>query len=115
MSRVIHSHAARMLAVAGFLSIGSMVTPKATHAQTSSERALLNRTAAVSGAVVTVAHDPSRTVDGASALLGKSTVSLSSERNVAIDSVGEAGPIDGEQALLNKFALPETRRLALAK
>lgn len=115
MSRTIHSYAVRMLAAAGFLGMATLVAPAATHAQIiSPERALLNTTAATSYIAVTTAEDPSPTVDGESALLGRSTIGLSTQSKVAIGSLGETRPIDGEQALLNKVELTETRRLTLA-
>lgn len=115
MSRTIHSFAIRMLAVAGFLGVASLVAPAAIHAQTiSPERALLNTTAVVSYSGVTVVAGPSRTVDGESALLGRSTVGVASQPKMAIGSLGEARPVDGERALLNKVAPSKTRRLMLA-
>ncbi len=116
MFRTIHSYAIRMLAVAGFLGVASLVAPAATHAQTiSPERALLNTTAVVSYSRVTVAAGPSRTVDGESALLGRSTAGVSSQPTLASGSLREARPVDGEQALLGKVAPSEARWLVLAR
>ena len=116
MSRTIHSYAIRMVAVAGFLGVASLVAPAATHAQTiSPERALLNTTAVVSYSGVTVAAGPSRTVDGESALLGRSTVGVASQPTLASGSFRDARSVDGERALLNKVALSEPRRLTVVR
>jgi hypothetical protein len=115
MSRTIHSYAIRMLAVAGFLGVATLVAPAATHAQTISPgRALLNTTSIVSHGGVTVAPAPARTVDGEWALLGRSTAGVSSQPTLASGSLRDAGPVDSEQALLGKVAPSETRRLMLA-
>ncbi len=116
MSRTINSAAVRMVAVAGFLGLATLIAPPHTHAQIiSPEQALLNTTAVVSASGVSVAAGPSRPVDGESALLGRSTVGVSSQPKMAIGSLGEARPVNGEQALLNKVALSETRRLTVAR
>lgn len=115
MSRTTHSNPVRMLAVAAFLGVATMVAPAATHAQISSpERALLNRTAVLPYSGVAVPPSPSRTMDGESALLGRSA-NVSSQPKMVIGSLGKARSVDGEQALLNKGALPETRRLTVVR
>lgn len=115
MSRTIHSYAIRMLAVAGFLGVASLVAPAATHAQTISPgRALLNTTPIVSRGRAAVAPAPARTVHGEWALLGRSTAGVSSRPTLASGSFGKTRPFNGEQALLNKVALSETRQLTLA-
>ncbi len=116
MSRTIHSYALRMLAVAGFLGVASLGAPAAAHAQIiSPERALLNPTAVASYSSFTVAAGPSRSVDGESALLGRTTVGVSSQPRLASGSLGEARLVDGEEALLGKVASSETRRLTLVR
>ena len=116
MSRTIHSYAIRILAMAGFLGMASLVAPAATHAQTiSPERALLNTTAVVSYSGVTVTAGPSRTVDGESALLGRSNVGVMSQPKRAVGALGEYGPVDGVRALLNKVALSGTRRRTVVR
>jgi hypothetical protein len=102
-----------MLTAAGLLSIATLVTPAAATAQISPERALLNSTPVVSYTGITVVAGPPGTVGGARALLGQ-PAGPSSELNVAINSLGEAGPINGEQALQNKLTPAAKRRLTLA-
>lgn len=115
MSRTIHSYAVRTLALAGFLGVATLVAPSAIHAQISSpDRALLNTTAAASYSEVTIAASPSSTVNGESALLGRSAFGISSQPKLALSSLGEARLADGERALLNKVA-PTPRRLVLAQ
>jgi hypothetical protein len=104
MSRTIHSYANRVLAVAGFLGMATLVAPAATHAQiTSRERALSSTTPFFSPSEATdAAAAQSRTADGESALLGRSAGRGSIEPKVAAGSLGVSGPVNGEQALLSR-------------
>lgn len=116
MSRTIHSYAWRMLAVAGFLGLASLVAPAATHAQTiSPERALLNTTPILAHGGVSHATAPARTVGGERALLGRSTAGVSSQPTLASGSLRKPGPVDGEQALLGKVAPSDTLRLTVVR
>lgn len=113
MSQTFPSHAFRMVAVAGFLGLASLVAPAAIHAQTiTPEKALLNPTPIASYHGISNAPTPARTVNGERALLGRSTAGVSSQPTLASDSLRHSQTVDGEQALLGKVATSETRRLA---
>jgi hypothetical protein len=103
MSCTTHSYANRMLAVAGFLGMATLVAPAATHAQiTSPERAYSEHTAFSSYSKVPVAAEPSRTADGELALLGRSAVDVTRLPKMAVGTLRDARRVDGEQALLNE-------------
>lgn len=85
MSRTIHSYANRMLAVAGLLGLATLVAPAPTHAQTISPEQALLNTTAI-------VSDSGLTV-----------------------AVGPSHPVTGEEALLNKAAFSEARRLTVAR
>jgi hypothetical protein len=103
MTRSIHSYAVRMVSVAGFLGMATLVAPAATHAQlTSPERAHSKHTAFSSYSKVPVAAEPSRTADGESVLLGRSAVDVARQPKMAVGTLRATRRVDGEQALLNK-------------
>ena len=91
MTRSIDSYALRMVSVAGFLVMATLIAPAATHAQTSSpKRASLNTPAFFSDSRVIVAGKPSRTADGESALLGRSAVDVMRQPTMAAGT-----PVEG--------------------
>jgi hypothetical protein len=103
MTRSLHSYAVRIVSVAGFLGMATVVAPAATHAQiTGPERAPTEHTALFSHSKVRVAAEPSRTVDSESALLGRSSVEGTRQRKMTAGRVRGGQRVDGEQALLNK-------------
>jgi hypothetical protein len=103
MTRSIQSYAVRMVLVAGFLGMATLVAPAATHAQlTSPERAYSKHTAFSSYSKVPVAAEPSRTAIGESALLGRSAVDVTRLPKMAVGTLRDARRVDGEQALLNE-------------
>lgn len=115
MSHTTHSHAPRILAVAGLLGFASLVAPAATQAQSiSPERALLNTIPVISYSAITIAADRSRAVDSEWALLGRSTAAVRSQSTALIGSLEKVRPVDGERALLGKITPSETRWPALA-
>ena len=111
MTRSIDSYALRMVTVAGFLVMATLVAPEATHGQTSSpKRASLSTPAFFSDSRVIVAAKPTRTADGESALLGQSAVDVMRQPTMGAGTPGEARGVDGEQALLNKATSSDTLR-----
>ncbi len=113
MSRTPRSHSPRPFVVAGFLGLSGLAGSAATsQAQSiSPERALLNAIPAAGYGMVAVTESPSA-IDGDRALLNQSIV-VSGAANLATGSSGEAGAVDGEQALLGGVASVR-RRLTLA-
>ena len=103
MTRSLHSYAVRIVSVAGFLGMVMLVAPAATHAQiTSPERAFSEHTALSSHSKVRVAAEPSRTAEGESALLGRSSVEVTRQPMITVGRLRPGRRVDGEQALLNK-------------
>ena len=103
MTRSLHSYAVRIVSLAGFLGIATLVAPAATHAQiTSPERAYSEHTAFSSYSQVPVAAERSRTADGESALLGRSSVEVTRQPNVTAGALRGGRRVGAEQALLNK-------------
>ena len=103
MTRSLHSYAVRMVSMAGFLGMATLVAPAASHAQiTSPERAYSEHTAFSSYSQVPVAAERSRTADGESALLGRSSVEVTRQPKITVGRLRPGRRVDGEQALLNK-------------
>jgi hypothetical protein len=113
MSRTIHSHGLRMLALVALLGVARLAAPAATQAQSiNPERALLNRTAVASSGALRTDPTPSPAVDGEWALLGRLPTGVTSDPEIA-SALGDAVPVDGERALLGKIAPSEPRQSAL--
>ena len=109
MTRSIKPHAVRMLLVAGFLGMATLIAPAATHAQiTSPARASLNIPAFSSASKLPGGAQPSHAADGESALLGRSAVGVTEQPKISAGRIGKAQRADGEQALLNKAAASDT-------
>ena len=102
MTRSIHSYAVRMVSVAGFLGMATLVVPAATHAQSTSSERASSPSAFSSYSKVTVAAEPSGTADGESALLGRSAVDVTRQPKKSVGTLRGPRRVDGEQALLNK-------------
>jgi hypothetical protein len=113
-SHTIRSLTIRLLAGPALLAAASLFVPQAAQAQgIQAEQALLNRVVDFPHGVVTGNSAPGATVDGARALLGRSSASGSVQGHSALDT-GDAGdPIDGERALLSRVAVPGARRPSL--
>lgn len=103
MTCSLHAYAVRIVSVAGFLGMATLVAPAATHAQiTSPERAFSEHPALSSYGNVPVAAEPSRTADGESALLGRSAIDVMRQPNRPAGTLRGDRRVDGEQGLLNK-------------
>ena len=102
MTRSLHSYAARIVSLAGFLGMAMLVAPAASHAQITSPEPASNTSAFFSYSNVTVAAEPSGTTDGESALLGRPSVEVTRQRSMTAGRVRGGRRVDGEQALLNK-------------
>ena len=87
MSRTIHPHALRTLALVGLLGVAPLVTPAATHAQSITlEQALVNRTAVGPSGAVTADPVSSPAVDGE----WRSVSTILSDRLSLLTSVRES-------------------------
>jgi hypothetical protein len=102
--RLTRTHGISM--VSGLLALATLVPPAS--AQTSGERALLNK----SGAVAVDVKAPRRTVDGARALLNRAETGESAvveARSAARSAPGDAKAVDGRRALLGTFEASSAR------
>lgn len=107
MSHTTHSSALRPLAVVGLLAVAALAAPEASHAQTSSEAAFLNRLAPTvflptvfafgSGALIPV---PPGVVSGERALLARSPIHGHNPEPVPEDVAPES--VNGAYALLGR-------------
>ena len=102
MTRSLHSYAVRMVSMAGFLGMPTLVAPAASHAQITSPEGASNTSAFSSYSKVTVAAEPSGTADGESALLGRSSVEVTRQPKITVGRLRPGRRVDGEQALLNQ-------------
>jgi len=113
-SHTIRALTVRLLVGPVLLAAASLLVPQAAQAQgIRAERALLNRGIDFPHGVVASNSAPTASVDGAQALLGRSSASGPVQARSAFDTAEVGYPIDGERALLSRVAAPSPRRPSL--
>lgn len=104
----------RLLAGAILLGAVSLLVPAAAQAQgIRGEEAFLNRRPDVSHNIPSGNAAQAATVDGARALLGRSTGGVPGQAGPELKTSEAGYPIDGERALLSRTAAPAARRISL--
>jgi len=116
MSRTTHSSALRTLAGAGLLVAAALTAPTASHAQTSSEVALMNRLAptvfipsALAWRSAAAFPVPPDAANGEQALLARTSMVHGGDSE-PIPADAAAASVSGGYALLGRSTAPEARR-----